>query len=152
MWFMVTDWLHGLLRASTFMHQHDSSISCHKLSVAWPNAKNVFVLSVCMQMNVCLCLHGWLLTYERHAKDLELAAIWFSSLKFSWASCSLYDFLSPQWLSVLVSVIFCFDPSHFDCLVIAVNWANFVLYYSFIVSFVFSLYLFIPLSPQPHIL
>lgn len=68
MWFMVADWLHRLLRAPTFMCQSDSGISSHKLSMAWPNAKNVFVLTVCMQMNVWSCLCVWLLTSGRCAK------------------------------------------------------------------------------------
>lgn len=48
-WFMETDWLQGLLQASTFMHQHDSSISGHKLPLTWPNAKNMCV--VCLPAN-----------------------------------------------------------------------------------------------------
>lgn len=52
------------------MQQHDSSISSHKLSVAWPNANSVFVFSVCVR----------LLTFGSLAKDLRQTAapvFWF---------------------------------------------------------------------------
>lgn len=68
MWFMVTDWLHGLLRASTFMHQHDSNISGHKLSATWPSAKNVCVVCLhangCMVMSLCVTVDFWEACHE----------------------------------------------------------------------------------------
>lgn len=122
------------------MQQHDSSISNHKLSVAWPNANNVFVLSVCMQMNVWLCLCVTVDFWEAWQRPgaSSRSHICFVYSSFSGPSAAYMT-------SALVTVIFCFDPCCFNCLIITLNkWANFVPCCCFSYQLSFPLFFSVP--------